>query len=517
MALDLQLGAAGLGLSAFSTALDLLSSCSRMYDLWKTAEGLDTQLETLRALLLLQQALLEQWQRDWLDVSISGPQAIQRRRLLKQHGSTVEHTLKAVQRLLGKLEPLRETACGNLKRDLSAMERLQWVTREISSSQKVLAEVEVLLSSLYRLFPVCMPNPDASAAIVALDYIPDVVGTSSADTTLNKTINLRQLRHGLDQDLEQRVAGFLQSMPRTDLDLAPSQVEITDDDSTTAGLRSFGILDKAGKVMVEWKKYDSSWRGQRGIRMRGRIRNIAQFLHADSKPDELLTPRCVGVFDDTERSRYGFVFCLPLDADAKILSLKQLLDNRTPETLPSLEDRFRVAYQVGLSLAILHTAGWLHKSIRSQNILFSVRGGRPVWSRPYLTGFDFSRPDAVDESSEKPDQSARFNLYRHPSAQGGPGENYRKAFDVYSFGVLLVEIGLWRSAWKLWADGMTAMAFRDSLVGKSNDWLAHSMGHLFQDATLKCLTGELETRKGPMQRVFCVEVVEALGRLIVDV
>ncbi|RDA83891.1 hypothetical protein CP532_3358 [Ophiocordyceps camponoti-leonardi (nom. inval.)] len=514
MALEFQIGAAGLGLGAFSTALDLLSSCSSIYNLWKSAEGLDVQLETLRAFLMLQQALLERWQRDWLDVSVSDPRAVNRRLLLKQHEPTVERTLRTVQKLLGELEPLRETACGTQKKSLSAVERLQWLTREAASSEKVLADIDTLLSSLYRLFPVLTPNPDASAAIVALEYIPNVVNTPGS--TLNKAINLRQLRRGLDQDLEQRAAGFLQSMPKTDLDLAPSQVKITEHDSTTAGLRSFGLLDKDSKVMIEWKKYDSSWRGQKGIRMRGRIRNIAQFLHADSKPDELLTPRCVGVFDDAEHSRYGFVFSLPSDAGATIMSLKQLLDHRTPETLPSLEDRYRVAYHVGLSLAMLHTAGWLHKSIRSQNVLFVVRGGRPVWKRPYLAGFDFSRPDAVDESSEKPDQSARFNLYRHPLAQGCPGEDYRKGFDVYSFGVLLVELGLWRSAWKLWDDGMSATAYKDCLVAKSRDWLAHSMGYVFQDVALKCLTGELETRKGPMQQVFCLEVVEVLGRLIAD-
>ncbi|PHH77651.1 hypothetical protein CDD80_381 [Ophiocordyceps camponoti-rufipedis] len=454
MSLDLQIGAAGLGLGAFSTALDLLTSCSKIYNLWKSAAGLDAQLETLRARLLLQQALLEQWQRDWLDASVTG-QALHRRRLLKQHESTVDHTLRAVEQQLHKLEPLREAASGH-KKDLSAMERLQWVTQKAASSEKALADIELLLSSLYRLFPVWTPNPNASAAMAALDFISDAVSTSPAASTLSKAMSLRQLRHGLDQDLEKRIAGFLQSMPKTDLDLTSNQVEITEHDATTAGLRSFGLLDKTRRVMVEWKGYDSSWRGQKGIRMRGRIRNIAQFLAAESKPDELLTPRCVGVFDDAERSRYGFVFSLPSGGDSKLVSLKQLLDNKTPETLPSLEDRYRIAYQVGLSLAMLHTAGWLHKSIRSHNVLFGVRNGRPIWTRPYLAGFDFSRPDLADESSEKPEQSARFNLYRHPSAQGGPGEDYRKAFDIYSFGVVLVEVGLWRSAWKMWGDDSLA-------------------------------------------------------------
>ncbi|PHH65739.1 hypothetical protein CDD81_1466 [Ophiocordyceps australis] len=509
MALELQLGGAGLGLSAFSSALDLISSCYKLYNLWKSASKVDAQLQTLRALLLLQQALLEQWQRDWLDAA-SGPHSLSKRRLLKHHEETVQHTLSAVHQLLIKLEPLRKTACA--QESLSRVQRLQWASHEAAASQKVLADIDALLSSLYRLLPVSAPNPHAAAAIVALDYVPESV-ILSAEPTLAKTMTLRHLCHGLDQDLERRVAGFLQSMPQTDLDLAPRRVQITEHDATTAGLRSFGRLDSQANVMVEWKRYDSSWRGQKGIRMRGRMRNIAQLLHADS-PDELLTPRCLGVFDDAEQSRYGFVFALPVGTDASIMSLKQLLDHRSPETLPSLQDRYAIAYRVGLSLAMLHTAGWLHKSIRAHNVLFTLRAGRPVWTKPYLAGFDFSRPDALDESSEKPDQSARFNLYRHPAAQGGPGEDYRKAFDVYSFGVLLLELGLWRSAWKLWSDGMTATAFRDGLVGKAKDWLAHYMGHVFQDVAVKCLLGDLETSAEPMQRVFCVQAVEVLGKLV---
>ncbi|PHH83202.1 hypothetical protein CDD82_3127 [Ophiocordyceps australis] len=509
MSLELQLGIAGLGLGAFSSSLDLVSSCYKLYNLWKSASQLDAQLQTLRALLLLQQALLEQWQREWLDAE-SGPPTLSKRRLFKHHEDTVQHTLSAVHQLLTKLEPLREAACG--KKSLSAVKRLQWASHETAASEKLLADIDALLSSLYRLLPVSAPNPHAAAAIVTLDYLPESV-TWPAEPTIAKTITLRHLRHGLDQDLERRVAGFLQSMPQTDLDLAPRRVQITDHDATTAGLRSFGRLDSQTSVMVEWKKYDSSWRGQKGIRMRGRIRNIAQFLHADS-PDELLTPRCLGVFDDAEQSRYGFVFALPSSTDAAVMSLKQLLDTRSPETLPSLEDRYEIAYRVGLSLAMLHTAGWLHKSIRSHNVLFAMRAGRPVWNRPYLAGFDFSRPDKLDESSEKPDQSARFNLYRHPAAQGGPGEDYRKAFDVYSFGVLLVELGLWRSAWKLWSDGMTAKEFSQGLIAKAGDWLGHYMGHVFRDVTVKCLRGDLETNADPMQRVFCVQAVEVLGRLI---
>lgn len=509
---------AELGLGVFSAVISLVSSCSQIYDLWKSVRELDAELGTLRTKLLLQQALLEQWQRDWLGTAASCQAASHKRQLLKQHEATVEHTLRAVQRLLTELEPLREAACGygasGDEKELSVFKRLQWATKKSTSSGKILDEIESLLSSLYRLFPPSTPNVHASQAILALDYLPDKpFGSSGTPATVGKAIALRQFGSILDKELERRVAEFVQVMPTASLDLDRSQIAVTGPDEISSGFRSFGVLNETTKVLIEWKKYDASWHGQKGIRLRGRIRNIAQFLHADSKPDELLTLKCVGVFDDVEHNRYGFVFSLPPNTDGKMLSLKQLLDQKTVETLPSLEDRYAVCYSIGLSLALLHTAGWLHKSIRSHNVLFPVRDSRPIWSQPYLVGFDFSRPDAIDEASEKPEQSERFNIYRHPAAPGSPSETYRKAFDVYSFGVLMVEIGLWRSASRLRTEGMTVAAFRENLTSKAEGWLAHYIGREMKTAAVKCLTGELEDRRAPVHRAFYLEVVDVLGKL----
>ena len=181
------------------------------------------------------------------------------------------------------------------------------------------------------------------------------------------------------------------------------------------------------------------------------------------------------------------------------------------ETLPTLEDRYKIAYALGLSIAILHTADWLHKSIRSHNVLFATYGDRIAWQRPYLVGFEFSRPDKPDESSEKPEQSARFNLYRHPLSRGSPTEAFRKTFDIYSFGVLLLEIGMWRSAWKWWKDGLGATDFQKVMIDLATGKLAHFMGVEYRDATLKCLNGDLDNRCELTLKAFFIEVVEVLG------
>jgi hypothetical protein len=145
--------------------------------------------------------------------------------------------------------------------------------------------------------------------------------------------------------------------------------------------------------------------------------------------------------------------------------------------------------------------------------MFPIRNKKPVWSRPYLVGFEFSRPDSSDEATEKPEQSIRFNLYRHPSAQGIPGESFRKGFDIYSLGVVLVEVGLWRLAWSLRRDGESPNKFREVVIDRVNDRLAHFVGTGYQEATLSCLNGDLDQKDGSVIRAFYNEVVETMCSL----
>ncbi|KAJ3537211.1 hypothetical protein NM208_g6414 [Fusarium decemcellulare] len=519
--LDFQVGAAGLGIGAFGGLIDALSACSKIYGLWKSLRGLDGYLGLLRTKLILQEALLDQWQSDWLDFPISGRSDIQKQRILQRHQDAVLASLMTVKTLLETLEPLREASGSSDK----ALERLSLAAGGAADHDKTLTQISTVLNDLYRLLPTRDPNVVLSQTVLSLEHIdtdaqfisdakattPDELGPES----FRRAISFRQLGHNLEKDLEERVATFRNNSWGPDLTLRPDRVKVIRDDEVAAGFRSFGTIDSDTPVIIEWKRYDLTWKGKKGIRLRGRIQNIARLLHASSKPEELLTLNCLGVFEDHERSRYGLVFECPLETGgkAKMLSLKSLLERPTPETLPTLGDRYRLAYALTLSLAILHASGWLHKSIRSHNIMFPMKGERPIWSRPYLVGFDFSRPDSSDETTEKPEHSVRFNIYRHPSAQGIPGESFRKGFDIYSLGVVLVEVGLWRLAWSLRRDDENPAMFQKVVIGKVKDRLAHFMGTEYQEATLSCLNGDLEQRNESVIRAFYKEVVETMSSL----
>jgi hypothetical protein len=522
MDLGTRIGAAGLGLGAFTTTKDLIEVCKGLYEIWHDFKNLDEDADLLRTKLILQQDLLGQWQRDWYAFPVTGRASIGRLRFLEQHDRTVQATLQSINSQLEKIKPMSILQMDQTT--VSQSDHIRWVAGQKEMATATLNNVESLLAGLIRLLPLQSQNPDAALMVIAMGHSEDdstktsvrnMLQTRTKSEVIQATLGLRSLDESLRTALERRVKDFQTTNTGSNLKQQALRDRITsmEPDVSSAGSRSFCHFDGRPAV-IEWKKYDSRWQGQKGIELRGRIDNIAQLLNTTTKPAELLTLHCEGYFDEAQDSRYGFVFTSRESSGDNLISLKKLLDEPTVELLPTLEHRYQIAYAVGRSIAILHTAGWLHKSIRSQNVLFNIKEGKVLWERPYLVGFEFSRPDKPDASSEKPEQSARFNLYRHRSAQGDPNESYRKEFDLYSFGVVLLEIGLWRSAWSWRKEGMTPMRFYEALLDLTSQKLAHFMGVEYRDATKKCLNGELSLRGIPILKSFFIEVVEELGRCL---
>ena len=81
----------------------------------------------------------------------------------------------------------------------------------------------------------------------------------------------------------------------------------------------------------------------------------------------------------------------------------------------------------------------------------------------------------------------------------------------------MLEIGMWRSAWKWWKDEYQPASFRDALIRICREKMAHFMGIEYRDAVLKCLSGELENRDDSVLKAFWIEVVEVLGRSLLDI
>jgi hypothetical protein len=88
-------------------------------------------------------------------------------------------------------------------------------------------------------------------------------------------------------------------------------------------------------------------------------------------------------------------------------------------------------------------------------------------------------------------------MYRHPSTQGqgfGPRESFRKSFDIYSLGVVLVELAHWATIDKVLGieNGRVRMTskIRDMLLeDRRIADVGANMGEMYESATRKCISG----------------------------
>lgn len=510
-----QVGVAGLSLAGFSTIVDLLHTVKTGLRVWEQYSDFDAEVDFFRAQVILQQDILETWQRDWLDFPLGKISSTGRTLLVRQHRESIEEALRSIENELGKLNPL--VILQQAPEGFGPTRQMRWIAGQKDVAEASLKRIESLLNGLLVVLPLQSRNPEVGLMISLLSNLSSN-SSSSEDPDMsynnripvNQGFDLRNLRTSLERDLEKRVKEFQQTIPGHNMVIRcpPTGLKL---EEGTAGTRSRGLY-KGIPVTVEWKSYEA-WQGQQAILLRGRNDNLARMLNSKSKPEEMLTFHCQGYFDDIERKRYGFVFDTPAKPGEDLISLNHLLNKPPPEWLPTLQQRYQIAYSLGLTISILHATGWFHKSMRSHNILLLRHGNAIRWARPYLCGFSYSRPDKPNEVSEKLEHSERFNVYRHPLAQGQPSEHYRQEYDIYSFGVLLFEIAIWTTAFPIW--NQDPRAFRKELTSKPYQMkIAHRLGTDYCDLTMKCLDGYFEDKGNSTSALFYSEVVEVLGRFV---
>ncbi|KAI4130346.1 MAG: hypothetical protein LQ338_001781 [Usnochroma carphineum] len=258
------------------------------------------------------------------------------------------------------------------------------------------------------------------------------------------------------------------------------------------------------QVWIEWKTYKEKWDQalnkyvpqDENVR---RVRELAALLQS-SKPQEFCSPRCLGYFDDRDDAeqsehdyRFGLVFEKPVD-DLHPVSLHDLL--KTP--IPSLTERISLAHKISVCVLYLHAVNWLHKSLRSDSIIF-FPPSRSI-TEPYLTGYEYARADRPGETTTGGDVDEWTELYVHPNYQG-PGTKglYRKTFDIYSLGIVLLEIAYWQPIEKIMGLNMESQTIfedikkiRERLLQPRSDvmeMVKANLGDRYFGAVKSCILG----------------------------
>jgi hypothetical protein len=311
------------------------------------------------------------------------------------------------------------------------------------------------------------------------------------------------------------------------------------------------------KVWIEWKDYDTAGLHPNALSKKDivdRVRKLAALLNHSPKPEAFRTPHCLGFFDKADTDipadevdildrRLGLIFERPghdlLHTTLPPVSLHDLLQDERVRK-PRVTERIQLANALSNCVLYLHAVNWLHKGLRSCNVLFfRTRSGHVDYRQPYLSGFDFSRPGGSDEMTDVPGDDAEHDLYRHPNTQANmtkDRQRSQKSFDIYSLGVVFVELAHWKTVDKvLGIDMQRARGKPEILRHVRGELLADEriadigaeMGEKFEDAVRTCLVGEQELglkpgddedAEGVAEKLsvrFYEDVVKRLGQVVV--
>lgn len=389
----------------------------------------------------------------------------------------------------------------NLRSEMS--KRVKWVISDKEKFTVLLQDLKDYNNGLEQLFPPSRlatlhrtwTNELLQGAHRDLGKLKDLEAASSGVyPALNVSANLKQLRINLDEkETKNFKPTYTLKIQRHALVVKNSQM------GRTHGQYRNPSLAEPQEIIVEWVEYEKEDLDARLNHLR-RIDDLARMIHSasDRHPD-LHTIDCLGYTDDSTSSRYGLIYRSLSSSSSTLNYLITSNDFRTPD----LGDRFKLAHTLSVALWSLHSLDWLHKNLCSSNILFfpsaytnstrisKERENVPDISTPYLLGFDASRPDQMGEMSIASRNPTAADLHRHPSSlhsSSCPRKEYCKSFDIYSLGLILLEIGLWKTLQTYHKPHYSAEKFRDKIVVQNLvPGLGSKVGRGYREVVERCL------------------------------
>jgi hypothetical protein len=239
-------------------------------------------------------------------------------------------------------------------------------------------------------------------------------------------------------------------------------------------------------VWVEWKPNDSCCLpeiNQPNPEIQFRVAKLVVQLALNNDKVRLRVPHCLGYFvyeSEDRQSRFGLVFKKPAKVANNMMpiTLRDIIQKTVKDESekPSVKDRIVLMKLLAETLERLHAVDWLHKDLRSANVLFYpfttppndvsasiVKIGDKYidLADPYISGFDYLLPAIPDVETLHRGGNPELDIYRHPDVQrtgnrepsfshlsaddlgASSREPYKKSYDIYSLGLLFMEISHW--------------------------------------------------------------------------
>ncbi|KAH8589141.1 hypothetical protein B0O99DRAFT_692715 [Bisporella sp. PMI_857] len=276
-----------------------------------------------------------------------------------------------------------------------------------------------------------------------------------------------------------------------------------------------------GRVLVECKDYDELTTNKSILAVsKKRMEKLAGLLNS-SKSADFHTLTCLRFFVDSQLGRSGLIFAIPEESRQCQISLRDIIRKVVGKYKPTLGQRFHIAHTIGKAIAKWHLVGWVHQGVASHNIVFFYDETHGIdYSKPYLCGFGYSRESDAPSTSRLV-ENFEANVYRHPDRQGWPSKFHRKEHDIYAYGVLLLEIGLWKAVETFFDEkerkSITPYAMGQKILRTSKELLGHSMDTLYEQAASTCLSGDFGVKQDDITQsclaaAFDIQVLGKIGR-----
>ncbi|CZR67310.1 uncharacterized protein PAC_17209 [Phialocephala subalpina] len=409
----------------------------------------------------------------------------------------------------------------------SLLQKLQWVVRDQGRFADLIQQLTGLIDALYEMLPV-PAGPWVNDTITA-QTLADALITGRGSRPIDVIPGLAD--HPLTT-LVERQRATIQSASREQVENSPTtlrppfwnfsfdmqRLNFPGRDvivNPQPHLRSWARLTQADAfsgqdfLMVEWRQYDLRRGEESKVSLQARLEALSKMLKEKPRLDSFRVFDCVGYFLDNSEPRFGLTFRFPSDynpeRDPVPMSLLEVMTSFSKD-IPYLGDRYRLAYNLAESIHALHSTGWLHKSVCSRNILLFRKNLHPALpgvtqrpvslETPYSTGFAMSRPDGPATDSSLTVPTLEVALYRHLDVQGFGGRaisKYRAIYDIYSLGMVLIEIATWQPIEDFYPRGAAPdINFGNILLQKLVPRLGASMGEQYMNVVRKCLEGSFE-------------------------
>lgn len=501
----------------------------------------DTQSTVLHRKLRIQKDRLITWGVDWSDNAKGKNGDIDES--VEQAGltETVTSVLGTIKEILDEAEHMHPGAAPAAGKTLSeeksrlpASDASTWAAADRSRYEDLITDLTTSIDILYDLSRSrraqhshtpdvkIIPDPPRSSTSAAIFSNP---GYSASDLTLVNPATFPLNAHAfhaasrshLPPKLNPADLALPEEEPPPYESVGASSIRIIgrlrSRNSSTNPWKTDGSRIIEQPVLIEYATYDPTYRFTEVSPPTDRLDTLLSILSKLSNDQpHLATLRCLGYFEDPKQPRFGLVFELPSSTYSGASDVHKTLDELRPVTLlsvlqtgskslnnsnsatPPLEDRFRLAYSLATTFSKIHSTNFVHKDINSSNILVfrknrrqsaNTRALQYALRSPVVCSFDLFSEYDIEPTHTMP----TLNIYRHPEDPkftGSKDRHHGPQFDLYSLGLILLEIGLWQPLGDLWKPKYTLADFKQRVEDVYIRRLASKCGTAYMQVVRDC-------------------------------